>query len=327
MRLHENSDLFDQAIRAAAQEKGLLEIYIEKDYWVTLALRKIFQSDTAEYSVFKGGTALSKCHGLIERFSEDIDIVVMQKEGETANQKKAKIKKIGGLVAEELPEEYLEGVTNKTGMIRKTVHAYPVAFDGAFGQIRDKIILEATWFGHSKPYNIHDLSTFVYEMMVKTGQEEMAEEYNMMPFPVKVMQPKRTFCEKIMSLVRFSYGDNPLADLRLKIRHTYDLHQMRREIEILEFLSSADFEAMLKSVAEEDVISFKNNNDWLRYHPNQALIFADLDLMKAELKGTYEGVFAGLVYGELPAWEEIVVTLGELRDRMEGFDWDIYPEN
>ena len=66
MILHENTTLFSQAIRATAQRMGIQEIYVEKDYWVTLALKAIFTNDIGEDVVFKGGTALSKCHRLIE---------------------------------------------------------------------------------------------------------------------------------------------------------------------------------------------------------------------------------------------------------------------
>jgi predicted nucleotidyltransferase component of viral defense system len=47
-------------------------IYVEKDYWVTYALFTIFNNEIGKDTVFKGGTALSKCYNMIERFSEDI---------------------------------------------------------------------------------------------------------------------------------------------------------------------------------------------------------------------------------------------------------------
>ena len=74
MKLHENQTLFRQAVRFTAQEMEIPDLYIEKDYWVTFALKQIFSEETKEYCVFKGGTALSKCYGIIERFSEDIDM-------------------------------------------------------------------------------------------------------------------------------------------------------------------------------------------------------------------------------------------------------------
>lgn len=82
MNLHRNTGLLKDAILATSQMYGIREIYVEKDYWVTVALYEIFHSDMADQVVFKGGTALSKCHRLIARFSEDVDLVVLRETGD-----------------------------------------------------------------------------------------------------------------------------------------------------------------------------------------------------------------------------------------------------
>jgi hypothetical protein len=170
MKLHLNKTLFDQAVRATAQQKRLPEIYIEKGYWVTLALHTIFCSPIGNETVFKGGTSLSKCFGLIDRFSEDIDLVVLRKENETNNQLTNKIKTISQVVAEVLPEIEMEGITHKRGMNRKTAHSYEKNFHGNYGQIRDVIIVVATWLGSHEPFSEQTISSYIFEMMVKTGR-------------------------------------------------------------------------------------------------------------------------------------------------------------
>lgn len=121
MKLHENTSLFEGAVRFTADQMGILDIYVEKDYWVTKALSLIFSDGIGTEVVFKGGTALSKCYGLIERFSEDIDLVVLSREGETGNQLKKKLKEVSSVVEKLMPEVEIRGVTNKMGMIRKTL--------------------------------------------------------------------------------------------------------------------------------------------------------------------------------------------------------------
>lgn len=113
MNLHENKELFQDAIVATSQQLGIKEIYIEKDYWVTYALFHIFKNEIGKQTVFKGGTALSKCFGIIQRFSEDIDLVVLRNEIETGNQLKAKIKMISECVSDVIPEINIDGVTKK----------------------------------------------------------------------------------------------------------------------------------------------------------------------------------------------------------------------
>lgn len=327
MKLHENKNLFKDAVRATAEQKGILDIYVEKDYWVTYALYTIFNNEIGKETIFKGGTALSKCFGLIDRFSEDIDLVVRRNESETDNQLKRKIKKITTTVSKVLPEVEIPEITHKVGMSRKTAHKYSKEFSGNYGQIRDVIIVEATWLGYFEPYTTKEVNSYIYEMMMNSGQEKLAKENGMLSFEVQVLEPKRTLCEKIMSLVRFSYTENPIADLKNKVRHTYDLHQLLQDKTLYMFFESKKFDEMLLRVANDDVKSFKNNNSWLRYHPNKAKIFAELKSVWKELEPTYSGDFKNLVFGDLPNENKILDSLKSIKERLKSVDWTITIEN
>jgi predicted nucleotidyltransferase component of viral defense system len=324
MRLHENEQLFRQAIQFTAQEMGIPEIFVEKDYWVTFALYTIFKSDVGAEAVFKGGTSLLKCYGLIKRLSEDIDLVVLRGEGESNNKLTNKIKAISEIVSSVLPEVSLPEVTVKMGMNRKTAHEYKKLFTGDFGQIRDKVIVEATWLGYFEPYSEMSISSFIYEMMIKRGQEGLAKEYNLIPFNAKVLAPERTICEKIMSLVRFSYGEDPIQDLRLKVRHAYDLHQLLNVKQFSDFFYSEKFMEMLLKVGQDDVASYKSNNQWLKNHPNEAIIFKDLDSVWNQIKGAYNSDFRAMVFGDdFPSDEKVLVTLHRIRERLAQINWTI----
>lgn len=324
MRLHENKQLFRQAIQFTSQQMGIPEIYVEKDYWVTFILHAVFSSPVGEDTVFKGGTSLLKCHGHIKRFSEDVDLIALRREGETDNRLKSKLKQISKVVSDYLPEVEIEDVTRKMGMTRKTAHSYAKEFKGNYGQVRDVIIVEATWLGYYEPYTIHPISSFVYDMMVKSGQTAIIKEYGLQPFEAKVLATHRTFCEKIMSLVRFSYTHDPVNDLKKKIRHTYDLHQLLHDSEIEEFFESERFDEMLLKVARDDVQSFRNNNAWLVHHPSQAMIFSNLENLWGEIKSTYNGEFKLLLFGDdIPSDEHIFNSLSRIRDRIALMDWRI----
>jgi Nucleotidyl transferase AbiEii toxin, Type IV TA system len=236
MKLHEDKTLFRQAVQFTSDRMQIRPIYIEKDYWVTFALHTIFNNPIGADTVFKGGTALSKCYKMIDRFSEDIDLVVLRREGESNNKLTAKIRTISDVVNAVLPEINIEGVTRKMGMNRKTAHSYNKEFRDNFGQVRDAIVVESTWLGYFEPYTVKPLISFVGNMMLNSGQSGIAEANLLMPFEVRVLEPVRTLCEKIMSLVRFSHGEQPIADLKKKIRHTYDLHQTAAARRIFHFL-------------------------------------------------------------------------------------------
>ncbi len=323
MRLHENKELFEQAVKATAERMGILDIYIEKDYWVCYALKLIYESDIKHEAIFKGGTALSKCYQFIDRFSEDIDLVVLRREEETGNQLKNKLKKITKSITAPLVEVGMEGITNKMGMIRKIAYNYPKTFKGNYGQVRDVIIIEATWLGYFEPYSGKVLNTYIYDMMVATNQKGLAEEYNLLPFEALVLDSIRTLCEKIMSLVRFSHTETPIIDLKAKIRHIYDIHQLLKDETVLAFFNSDDFDTMLLKVAADDVQSFKNNNDWLRHHPKEALIFKSPEETWNKLKETYQNDFKFLVYGELPNQEDVLNTILKVAQRTLIVKWSI----
>lgn len=323
MKLHENKTLFRQAVQFTSDQMQILPIFVEKDYWITYALHAIFNDAIGADTVFKGGTALSKCYKMIERFSEDIDLVVLRREGETDNRLKTKIKTISKVVEAVLPEVDVDGLTVKMGMNRKTAHTYNKLFEGNFGQVRDVIIVEATWLGYFEPHITQKINSFVGEMMLHNGQDKIVQENKLLPFDVRVLEPIRTICEKIMSLVRFSFGEAPVEDFKKKIRHTYDLHQLLLQKEFSDFFNSPAFEKMLLKVAEDDVISYRNNNQWLAYHPYHALIFNDLDNIWNKLKPTYNGDFKNLVYGVLPKDEEVLATMKMIKERLLNIPWTI----
>lgn len=323
MRLHENKTLFEQAIRFTSDQMQILPIYVEKDYWVTFALFTIFNSEIGNEMVFKGGTALSKCFNIIERFSEDIDLVALRHKGESNNQLTTKIRTISSVLNSVLPEVTIDGLTQKKGMNRKTVHSYSKEFKGDFGQVRDVIVVEAAWLGYYEPYTTKNIVSFVGKMMLDNNQNAIASENGLLPFSVSVLDPTRTICEKIMSLVRFSYTEHPIDDLKKKIRHAYDLHQLLRHREYADFLKSSAFDEMLLKVANDDAASFKNNNHWLKSHPNNALIFNRLDEIWDDLAYTYNNDFRNLVYGKLPQDTEVFATLGTIKERMNALLWEL----
>ncbi len=323
MTLHENKPLFQQAVRFTAQQMNLPEIYVEKDYWVTFALQAIFRSDIGRETVFKGGTALSKCLGLINRFSEDIDLVVLRGREESNNQLTNKIRKIGRVVSAVMPVVKIDGITRKMGMNRKTAHSYQKEFQGDYGQIRDVIIIEATWLGYSEPYTVRTVTSFIYKMMQEANQAHFTQQYELSPFNVLVLEPRRTLCEKIMSLVRFSYTEDPVDDLKKKIRHCYDLHQLLREREIIHFFESPEFDVMLLKVATDDVASFRNNNLWLANHPAQARIFANVENTWELIKSSYSGDFRNLVYGDFPEADYVLKTLQSISQRLGKISWQV----
>lgn len=74
MNLHKNKDEFLNTLIQVNKEKNIALAILEKDYYVTLLLKEVVKK--IPNLVFKGGTSLSKCYKIINRFSEDIDLTI-----------------------------------------------------------------------------------------------------------------------------------------------------------------------------------------------------------------------------------------------------------
>ena len=90
-----------------------------------------------------------------------------------------------------------------------------------------------------------------------------------------------------------------------------------------EFFNSVDFENMLLKVANDDVDSFKNNNEWLKHHPIKSKIFSDIDLIWTKLKSAYTINFKEMVYGDFPDEKELLATLKSIKKRISSVEWKL----
>ena len=196
MNLHNNRKAFEQAIQYTADKLHISPVFIEKDYWVTFALYTISNNNIGRDTIFKGGTALSKCYKLIERFSEDIDLVVIRKEGETDNKLKTKLKIICSIVNEYLPEVPVEGLTVKMGMNRKTAHTYDKVFRGNLGQARDVIVLETTWLGYYEPFSIQSINSLIGDILLSNGQKDLLSNMDYCHLILKYWIPNVLYAKK-----------------------------------------------------------------------------------------------------------------------------------
>ena len=95
--LHEDREEFKNAVLFTADRNRITPAAVEKDYYVTLILNGL--KDRLPFIVFKGGTSLSKCHKVINRFSEDIDVTIDTK---LTQGQMGKVKDAIKAVAEEL---------------------------------------------------------------------------------------------------------------------------------------------------------------------------------------------------------------------------------
>lgn len=161
----------------------------------------------------------------------------------------------------------------------------------------------------------------IAEFLTDSARPDEIIKYGLQSFSVPVLTPFRTFCEKIMSLVRFSCSEDPIADLRNKIRHIYDVHLLLQDHRIHEEMKSPRFDVLLVQVAQDDFNAYKNNRTFLYQHPKDSLLFREPDSTWAKLKTTYVGTFRDLVTSELPSEDAVLKTLFIIQDRLCRLSW------
>lgn len=132
MRLHENKQLFADAINAASRPKDdggldIKSIFIEKDYWICRSLKLMADGDKGGKTVFKGGTSLSKAYGIGARFSEDIDVAIAEAWTLSGNQLKTLIHRTAQNMTAGLKEIVIPGMTSKGSHYHKAFYSYPRA--------------------------------------------------------------------------------------------------------------------------------------------------------------------------------------------------------
>ncbi|WP_165768324.1 nucleotidyl transferase AbiEii/AbiGii toxin family protein [Hymenobacter amundsenii] len=98
---------------------------MEKDYWVSYFLRALADSPYREQLVFKGGTALSKAYGLVERFSEDVDLAIAGTQGWSGGQVKKLMDAGARHITQGLTAVVEADVTVRGSHFRKTLHQFP----------------------------------------------------------------------------------------------------------------------------------------------------------------------------------------------------------
>ena len=120
-----------------------------------------------------------------------------------------------------------------------------------------------------------------------------------------MLSVRRTLVEKILGVIKDSYNDDPAAKLSDRIRHLYDIRMILSEDEHRQFVQSDEFNILCDLCIEDEKTGFFKNSDCFENPLVEAPLFSDFDTWRPSLEATYKGVFSELVYGELPAMDEI----------------------
>lgn len=215
--MHSDREQFRDAVNLTYEYTGIMVQAIEKDYYVTMLLQLLAQK--IPHIVFKGGTSLSKCHKVICRFSEDIDITIDE---EVTQGQKKKIK------------QAIVDSANELGMIvenlvetrsRRDYNRYIITYDSVIPMessvLRSSVLLETSYKSLSFPTVLLPVSSYIGEMMEREAPDAVGE-YNLAPFEMKVQNIDRTMVDKIFAVCDYYLQ----GKVDKHSRHLYDIYKL-----------------------------------------------------------------------------------------------------
>lgn len=213
---------------------------IEKDAWVTLMLRMIFNSELASQFIFKGGTSLSKAFNLIQRFSEDIDLSIDRSYlGFESELTKGEIRKLRRACHTFVSEELTAILTNELNSYGIDESLYDILVENEKISDQDpetiqvnyksvfeevpylpkRVLIEVSARSLREPYKEVKINSLI-------DQQYPEMDFTEPEFGVQATNPQKTFLEKLILLhEEFEKPGDKIRHLRMS-RHFYDIGQI-----------------------------------------------------------------------------------------------------
>ena len=318
-------------INQAVIHKKLPAEAIEKDVWVTAVLHALFTLPYAEQLSFKGGTSLSKCYNLIERFSEDIDIAVNREKADFTKTntrirndlRRATCK----FVREELQfdvKKQLEAGTISSNHFSVNVNITPITttdpeiieivykslFDNS-SYIKPVVKIEVSGRSMSEPLQVVKLQSMVDEVFADMPFVNTS-------FDVNAVVPHRTFIEKICLLHEEFAKPQELIRTERMSRHLYDVVQIIDTPIAEEALS--DKELYNSIVEHRRVFIGLNGFDYSTLVPKTINIIPNDTIMEL-WKADYLTMQRTMIYGNSLPFNKLIDKIKLLNDRINNIDW------
>lgn len=305
MRLDNEKDLFKDYLYEASLLLNISQQYIEKDYWLFLLLKTIFRNKEREY-VFKGGTSLSKCYGLINRFSEDIDISYSSSfESNNSGEIKRKFRGITRSVKE------LGLEINNTDKLRwnryfnQLIVPYESVVDDR--SIDSNIIIELAAQTPSFPSEEKEISSFIGQYFKKMNREDLISLYELEPFMIRVQSLSRTLIDKTFAICDY-YLTNKC---NRHSRHIYDINKILSVVELSEELSNLFLE--VKEYRKKIKVCVSARGDHKLHNIVDAII------KEESFKNDFENITSKLLY-EKCSYASCEDSLKQLKSFLEEHD-------
>lgn len=299
MNLHHDKEAFKELLIGAANELAIPTSIIEKDYYVTIALKSL--SEKLDDMVFKGGTSLTKCYQLLDRFSEDIDISYAAESGIPGEARKRKLKKAVVATMEELglPITNIDETRS-----RRYYNCYRAAYSSIYKQseiLKPELVVETYVALLPFPTTKRMVDNYIYRFLKKINRLDLAEKYDLMPFEITTQTIERTLVDKVFALCDYYMQ----GKTERHSRHLYDVYKIVNSIEITDELAGLVSE--VRTVRSElDICPSAKENVCVTDILNNII-------EKQAYKSDYEEITLGLLF--VPeTYDTVIQSIRQLAD-------------
>jgi len=309
-----NHPQFADLIRIAAEENGIDPALVEKDYWIMHCLDGLQQLGFTFQ--LKGGTSLSKGHQIINRFSEDIDILIEPpkdrdvKTGKHRNSA-AQIKtrtdfyewlaqtiKIDGVTKVERDTEFDDLPNYRSAGIKLNYTTVVEAMEG----LREGVLLELG-FDTVAPNAPKDISSWLYDRAMASKVDIVDNRAKAVP----CYDACYTFVEKLQTIsTKFRKQQADGSDPVGFMRHYYDVYELLQRKEVQDFIGTEEY----KQHKQRRFRQGDNQN----IAENEAFILSDAKT-RARYADAYERSSA-LYYADRPSFEQMLDEISIWANRM-----------
>ena len=313
----------------AGDKIGLSVKSVEKDLWVTQVLHALFSLDVSDKLIFKGGTSLSKAWGLIDRFSEDIDLAIDPvflgaPDGDPTKKQIKKLRKASSLyVAEELAQKLRDRFAELGLTEWLSVEAQPNGEgDNTYPEPRQIYVRYKSLYADNLQYL---LPMIVLEVSARSLMEPVAEVEisslasrhfplkDLASMPVVTAVPGKAMVEKMFLLHELFSVEGHGMKAERKSRHLYDLYKMMDKPFAEEALRD---DALWESIRHHrQVYTSVSGIDYTPDIRERMVLVPRTDIMES-WKRDYENMCDAMIYGEKPTWERLMDAMEQLQKRV-----------
>jgi hypothetical protein len=310
---------FGPTLDAAAEHLGISATAVEKDYWVSEVLR-VLAKEFGEDFIFKGGTSLSKGYQIIERFSEDVDILVLPGDRGLGTTDKL-MKQMASVAAAGVSGEASPVGGSEKGRHRSYAISYPATRDST-ALIRTSLLLEMGVRGGDQPRETVMIGCLLGDAL-GAAATDLSEFEDLEPFEMVVLHPGRTLLEKLVLIhgdARKLSADASLQPNPRSGRHFYDLYQLLGNDHVRAFLAErTEVEEVINNIAAITRKYFSSGEE-IELRPGGGFAacpaFNPTSAASARLRDTYGTTMSELYFGDgpLPTWDEICGRVADMRE-------------